>query len=303
MSGERVCVIVNPAAGRGRGARMIPEIKARFGEEGVTDVRATSAKGDERAIARAAIADGFTTLVVVGGDGTTANVANAIMNAGADTRLAAMPAGTGNDFAKVLGTADADVRTLARLATGPSDTRVDVGRVENVFFLNSCGFGFDVAVLEEIAHTHWLRGSSIYLYAALRQLWSYRGFEVSIRSRGSLVASDFHMLLVIANAAYFGGMFTIAPDASVTDGRLDAVSILDVPAARRIALLGAATRGTHLRYPECQTRRAKSFDVSFAAPPMFETDGELHRAANSSVHVISCPLALRVVAPTLHSSC
>src|SRR5512140_297262 len=142
---ERVCVIVNPAAGRGRGAAMLPQLTAAFAEVGVTDVRTTSVAGQERDIAFSAIRDGCTTLVAVGGDGTSGNVANALLYAGRSVRLAAMPAGTGNDFAKVLGTQKTDARAMARLCIAPSNISVDVGRVEDTYFLNCCGFGFDVA--------------------------------------------------------------------------------------------------------------------------------------------------------------
>ena len=75
----RVCVIVNPAAGRGRGARTLPAVREAFAAVGVADVRTTEAREDERAVARRAIDEGFTTLVAVGGDGTWGNVANAIL--------------------------------------------------------------------------------------------------------------------------------------------------------------------------------------------------------------------------------
>ncbi len=293
---ERVCVIVNPAAGRGRGARLIPEITARFGKISGSEIRTTASKGGETALARQAIADGFTTIVAVGGDGTTTNIANAILHSGADTRLGVMPAGTGNDFAKILGTADADVATLAALCAHESDVRVDVGRIEDVFFVNCCGFGFDVAVLEEIGRTPWLRGSSVYLYTALRQLFGFRGIDVATKSKKEDRPARLHMLLVIANGPRFGGTFIIAPGASVTDGQLDLVSILDIPPMRRITMLGAATTGTHQRYPECIFERSTSFDLQFSAPPSYETDGELHHASSSKLTVSSCPAALRVVA-------
>ncbi|MEO8577290.1 MAG: diacylglycerol kinase family protein [Gemmatimonadales bacterium] len=292
---ERVCVIVNPAAGRGRGAKLIPAISTAFAGIDGSQTKTTSSKGDETAIARQAIADGFATIVAVGGDGTTANVANAILHSGADVRLAVMPGGTGNDFAKVFGTARADVHTVAQLCAEHSDTRVDVGRIEDIFFVNCCGFGFDVAVLEEIGRTPWLRGNSAYLYTALRQLFGFRGIDVAVKTENEVRPTRIHMLMVIANSPYFGGTFKIAPRASVTDGLLDAVAILDVPPARRVAMLAAATRGTHLRYPECIVERASAFEVKFATPPAYEADGELHRAQSSAVTVSSCPSALRVV--------
>lgn len=292
---ERVCVIVNPAAGRGRGGRMVPEISAKFHEIAAAEVRLTRSRGEESDIARAAIADGYTTIVAVGGDGTTANVANAILHSGADVRLGVLPAGTGNDFAKVTGTARASLRTVAELCFAAGDVRVDTGRIEDTFFLNCCGFGFDVAVLEEIERTPWLRGNSVYLYTALRQLFGYRGFDAAITSESGVRPRALHMLLVIANAAWFGGMFRIAPDASTTDGLLDAVSILNIPTRRRIPMLAAATRGTHIARPECRIDRAPSFEVSFDSAPSYEADGELHHAGSAAVTVTSFPSALRVV--------
>lgn len=292
---ERVCVIVNPAAGRGRGARMVPEISAKFHEVGAADVRLTRSSGEESDIARSAIAEGYTTIVAAGGDGTTANIANAILHCGADVRLGVLPAGTGNDFAKAAGTARASIRSVAGLCFAAADVRVDAGRIEDTFFLNCCGFGFDVAVIEEIGRTPWLRGNSVYMYTALRQLFGYRGFDAAITSESGVRPRALHMLLVIANAVWFGGMFRIAPDASITDGQLDAVSILNIPAWRRIPMLAAATRGTHIERPECRIDRARSFEVSFDSPPGYEADGELHRAASATVRVSSCPSVLRVV--------
>lgn len=288
---ERVSVIVNPRAGRGRGARMIPRLLAGFAEAGITDVRMTSAKGDEHALAQAAIEEGSTTIVVVGGDGTTTHVANAILNSGRDVRLAVLPAGTGNDFAKALGTDKSTASAIARLSVARGDTRVDVGMIEDRYFLNCCGFGFDVAVIEGTMRNRLLRGNSVYLYAALKELFGYRGIDVSIES-GEMSR---HMLLVFANTEYFGGMFRIAPGARATDGELDMIAVLDLPPLRRISILSGATRGEHLNHPECAMQRARSFDVSFPAPPAYETDGELHYARSAHLTVTACPAALRVV--------
>ena len=137
----RVCVIVNPAAGRGRGARTHPAVRDAFAAVGVTDVRTTEVREGERAVALRAIDEGFTTLVAVGGDGTWGNVANAILNSGADVRLALIAAGTGNDFAKTAGAPMRDIPLTAKLATTEgTDVRVDVGKREDQYFLNVAGF-------------------------------------------------------------------------------------------------------------------------------------------------------------------
>ncbi len=288
---ERVSVIVNPQAGRGRGWKMIPRVTEIFALQGVRDVRYTSEKGDETRLARHAISSGCKTIVVVGGDGTTTHVANAILESGADVRLAVLPAGTGNDFAKVLGTDKCDPALVARKSVLPGETHVDVGKIEDRYFLNCCGFGFDVAVLEGTMRNQLLRGNAVYLYTALKELFYYRGFDASVSGADSVR----HMLLVFANTEYFGGMFRIAPGARLDDGELDMIEILDLPTSRRAAMLSAATRGDHMKYPECIMERAGSFEVSFPFPPAYETDGELHQAESSRLTVSSCPSALRVV--------
>ena len=234
-------------------------------------------------------------MVGVGGDGTTGNIANEILHSGAPIRLGVMPAGTGNDFSKTLGTDGASLDDVARRAAESGETRVDVGRVEDRFFLNSCGFGFDVSVLQGLAATPWLTGNAVYLYTALRQLFQFPGLHVTVESSASRRERCLHMMTVIANVPHFGGAFVIAPGASVTDGELDAVTVLDARAGRRLRMLAAATRGTHARYREVIFERAPEFHIGFDEPPFYETDGEVHRAASTTLTVRCVPAALRVV--------
>ncbi|MFI5246035.1 MAG: diacylglycerol/lipid kinase family protein [Gemmatimonadales bacterium] len=293
----RVCVIVNPAAGRGRGARTLPAVREAFAAVGIGDVRTTQAREDERAVARRAIAEGFTTLVAVGGDGTWGNVANAIIASGADCRLALIAAGTGNDFAKTVGAPMRDIALTARLAVEGPDVRVDAGRIEDQYFLNVTGFGFDIAVLEASARVKFLRGNALYLYSALWQLAGYRGVDIAIASQAGRHESTRHLMLVIANGRNFGGAFKIAPGASVADGKLDVVAILDLPALRRIPLFAAAVRGTHANMPGVVVEQAPSFRLTFAAPPAYETDGEYRQAKSAELEVSCVPGALRIVVP------
>ncbi len=294
-AGSRVRVIVNPAAGRGRGARMMPRIHEAFAAHGVSAIEATGAAGDERALARRALDAGCTTLVAVGGDGTWSNVAGAILESGVDCRLALLAAGTGNDFAKTVGAPAGDLAATARLAVEGPDTRVDVGRVEGRHFLNIAGFGFDIAVLEDCARIRWLSGEALYLVSALRQLIGYPGIEIQVGSPRARRERARHLMLIVANARHFGGSFHIAPQAELADGRLDAIAILDGPPLARLGLFVAATRGTHTSDPRVVTEQAASFTLRFPTPPAYETDGEYRRAAGPELEITCVPRALRVV--------
>ena len=274
---------------------LLPRIRSTFEAHGVRDVITTSEWKDERALATEAIARGFTTIVCVGGDGTTGNVANAILHSGADTRLAVVPAGTGNDFAKTLGTDGESLGMVARRSVASVGSRVDVGRVEDTFFLNSCGFGFDVAVLQGLGNIRWLKGSAVYIYAALTELLRFRGLHATVESTALTRKRALHMMVLIANGPFFGGGLPIAPTASVTDGELDAIAVHDVGTIRRLMMLAAVARGKHWAYPEVHIERAAGFSVRFDTIPFYETDGEVHEAKSTSLTVVCVPGALKVV--------
>jgi diacylglycerol kinase family enzyme len=198
---------------------------------------------------------------------------------------------------------------VATLAAG-AVRNVDVGRVETPsasdrardvweprHFLNVVGFGFDIAVIEDSWTVKYLGGDLLYLYCALRQLHRFPGFPVALSANGLPSDRKQMLMLVIANARIFGGGFKIAPEADLADGRLDAVSFANMPLRRRLPLMGRLLRGTHREAPEVTTARAPRFELSFEAPPAYETDGEWRRAATPNLTVEAVPGALRVLVP------
>jgi diacylglycerol kinase (ATP) len=293
VGANRVRLLYNPASGSGRGARAIVGIRAAFARCGFTDVRATRHAGDEARLVAEAITDGVETLVVAGGDGTCSNCAIPLARAGSPARLAILATGTGNDFAKNLGRAAREPRALAeRLADGaPPERRVDMGRVDDTWFLNVAGFGFDVACNHAAERLRPMPGAPRYVAAALAELFRYRGLPIGVGAG----APTRHLLAVFANGAYFGGAFHIAPGARIDDAALDAVFVDDVPPLARLPLLARAIRGTHLASPHCRHQRTNRVTLTFTEPPWFEADGELRRAHAATVEVASVPGALRIV--------
>ncbi|MEO6208882.1 MAG: diacylglycerol kinase family protein [Gemmatimonadaceae bacterium] len=294
---DRVTVIVNPASGRGRGSRLLPDIRKTFASVGVTDIRLTQRPGDEKRLAALALHDGATTIVACGGDGTWSNAANAILSSGSDCRLALLATGTGNDFAKTVGAPARDLAATAKLAVEGPDMRCDVGRIEDRYFLNVAGFGFDIAVLDDLENIPLITGDLLYLTAALRQLFKFSGMPIDIATAAVARGPRAHLMLIIANGRNFGGMFEIAPDARINDGKLDAISILDASPFTRIAMLAAAPSGKHVRNPLVLSEQACVFTLKFDAPPAYETDGEYNTAKSSTIEISCIPAALRVATP------
>jgi diacylglycerol kinase (ATP) len=291
----RTVVIINPASGRGAGTRSLPSLRALFAAHGITDVRTTAAPGDEARVVAEAVRDGAETIAVCGGDGTWGKSAVALARLGSPARMAFVANGTGNDFAKNLPTPAADHRAMAALvAHGTQERRVDLGRVNGEWFLNVAGFGFDVAVTQDSQRPSRLRGSAVYIAAALKGLFTYDGFDVMADVFGDTTMRK-RMMLIVSNGLNFGGAFRIAPSASVDDGLLDFVSIGDVYKLLRIPLFLRAMRGAHINTHKVDAARAARATLTFTAPPAYELDGELYQAERTVVDIGLVPHALRVL--------
>ena len=292
MSG---CLIVNPAAGRGGIRSKIASLLETFRAYGLNKVFQTSARGEEERLAHRAIDEGATTIVAVGGDGTCGRIADAMIRSRSRCRLAVVPTGTGNDFAKTLGVAEYEPDQIAQLVVRGRETRIDVGSVDGHYFLNSCGFGFDAAVLEATSKVRFLKGDAVYVYAALRELFSYPGIDV--RASGVPDLKRGPMLMVtVSNGRFLGGAFKIAPHASVLDGRLDACFIGDSNVIERVRLFVGAMRGSHLGMPSVTSASVQHLTLNFAARPSMEIDGELRVARSKTVEMRCLPSALAVIA-------
>jgi diacylglycerol kinase (ATP) len=278
---------------------LIPHVRSVLAEIGHGELRATTAHGDDSGIVRRALDEGFDTFIALGGDGTWSNVANAILSSGGgpNVRLALLAAGTGNDFAKTVGAPVRDIRETVRLALEGPDVAVDVGRIEQRYFINLAGFGLDVTVLENLEQIRWLKGDALYFWAALREVFRYRGFDLDLDSDNADRIRGRQLILIIANGKNFGGVFQLAPQASAVDGHLDAIAIGNTSPLRRLRLFVAAARGAHLSEPEVNVGRSHSFRLRFHTPPAYETDGEYNRASSNELEVSCIPRALRVVTP------
>lgn len=273
-------------------------VLAAFARQGISDFRSTESPGDEARLVHQALDDGAETIVAVGGDGTWGKCAVALAKAGSPARMAFVAAGTGNDFAKNLRAPARDLNAMAQLiASGGVERRVDLGRVDDAWFANVAGLGFDVAVLHATKRVRLLRGPSVYVVAALRELFEFHGLEARIQGMLGVDPQPMRrrLMLVIANGKEFGGAFRIAPDARVDDGRLDAVLFADGVRAGRLPLLARTLMGTHMKHPAVSHTAAASFTITCRNRPWLELDGELHQAARETITVACVPGALRVL--------
>ncbi|KAE8762703.1 diacylglycerol/lipid kinase family protein [Georgenia thermotolerans] len=110
----RVGLVVNPTAGKGRGAKVAARVTAGLARAGLEAIDLSGPDGESAAArARAGLVRGLDALVVVGGDGMVHLGVNVV--AGTGVPLAIVAVGSGNDVARDLGLPVHDVDAAVAL--------------------------------------------------------------------------------------------------------------------------------------------------------------------------------------------
>jgi YegS/Rv2252/BmrU family lipid kinase len=216
--------IVNPIAGTGYALKAMKNLEEQLRQKGIEyKTFLTERPGHATQIAAdLAGQDQVYAVVAVGGDGTASEVAAGLCGTGKPMGI--IPAGTGNDFIKTTGIPNDPQRAFELLLSRkPVDT--DTGTVNDQFFLNVCGTGFDVTVLdyaESLKDKH--RGLTPYLIGLLKAIRHYQSVHLKVTADGKTEEGRY-LVCSIANGRYIGGGIPICPDADPADGKLDLVLI------------------------------------------------------------------------------
>lgn len=286
-------LIVNPAAGNGRTLKTLSGVKDELDRlELAHEIHITQRPGHATQIAGALAADGREAhLVVLGGDGTFSEVANGI--AGTRAIMYFVSCGTGNDFVKVLRLPKDPIEALRTQLSCPPRA-IDAGRVNDIFFLNISGTGFDIEVLRQTKRfSARFKGLVPYLMGLFAALGRYRPVEATITLNNKRFRKKL-TLFEVANGRYFGGGMLVAPEASPFDGLFDIVYVEAVSRPKILALLPLFVTGKFLSLPIVHTVRAD--EIIIEAPGLtLNLDGELRQIDRA--HYRMMPGGLRIACP------
>jgi len=265
-----LALIVNPMAGGGRAAAILPEIETALGRLGLEfHTEYTKSLDHAEELARAAVA-AREWAAALGGDGLIGRVAGIL--ADTDSSLAVLPGGRGNDLARVLGI-PADPAGACEVIAGGHVRELDVGDAGGRSFVGVASCGFDSEANRIANETTLVSGNLVYAYGALRALaaWKPARFELELDGR-RLAFTGYSVIL--ANSRAYGGGMHIAPDAELDDGLLDVVVIGAVPKRRFLLNLPKVFSGRHVQSPGVHVERAREVRVSADREFAMYADGD-----------------------------
>lgn len=282
-STPRGLVVLNPHAGRGRGAQVWR--RQRHAVEslvGPCRLHVTPDADAAERIVREALRQGTETIVCVGGDGTMHAAVNGFFTKqtpiNPEATLVPVFAGTGCDLARALRRLPAENEALHRIDIGHVACTDATGRPVTRQFVNMASVGLSADVLDRMAAASLPRlfgGTLAFLVAILQVLWRSPCPLIEVSADGRALPPHRTHCMAIGNGHSFGGGLQIVPYARLNDGALALTSLGE---AAPLWLLRHALhfyRGTHLDLPGMRHTRGQRITLRSPAPVRIEADGEL----------------------------
>jgi diacylglycerol kinase (ATP) len=214
---EKILFIVNPISG-GRNKKGFEElVNKNLNLNNFDPIISYSEKpGHASDLAKEGLTQNIKKIIAVGGDGTVNEVAKILMHS--DTALGIIPFGSGNGLARHMGISVDPGKAIAQLNSATIKIN-DAGVINGMPFFCTSGMGFD-AHIGKIFATLKGRGFTGYIKAVLREFISYKPQQYKLVVNGVAVTKN-AFLITFANASQYGNNAYIAPQANVTDGKLD----------------------------------------------------------------------------------
>jgi diacylglycerol kinase (ATP) len=305
-------VILNPYAGRWKGAQNRQKIEAVLASAGVKfELAITEGPDHGKVLAYQAAKNGYSPIISAGGDGSVSEVMNGIVTAAQDSGaapepLGILPLGSANDLVVNLHL-PVDLVGAAQVIANGYTRQIDLGEVtawdilmknkQKRYFDNNSAIGLEPSITLIQQRITWLRGSSRYLLAALLGVlknpqWTLHLTWDSGEYNGPAT------LVTAGNNPLTGGVFYMAPHADPFDGKLDCV-FGSVPHRLKILQLLPKTMkpmiGSYVEHPAIHEVRVSWLKIRTDQPTPLHADGEILFEATQDIEYHILPAYLPVL--------
>jgi YegS/Rv2252/BmrU family lipid kinase len=310
MNKSNWIAIVNMAAGGGKTKKDWPLIAQILQREGIPyEPFFTDRRLHASIIARNKIKEGYSKIIVVGGDGTMNEVINGVFSQKhvhtTEVILGMISVGTGNDWARTFNIPsdyEGAVRTIKQQKTFIQDAGLvhylKNGKAWKRYFINIAGLGFGARVVERANRSKEKGKSSpfLYFYNIFYSLLQYRSRKAIIEIDGTAFNRKV-FLLNVGIGKYNGGGMLPVPHAVVDDGLYSITLIKKIGKLNVLANIKKLYNGTIANHSKVETYMARSVQINDSSKLKIETDGESLGHGPVSFEII--PRSVRVISGEL----
>jgi len=306
MSKSKWIAIVNKTAGGGKTERDWPEIEQYLHKYEIKfEPYFTTRRLHAAIIARNVIKEGYSRIIVVGGDGTMNEVINGLFSQGhmqtTEVMLGMISVGTGNDWAKMFNIPkgyEEAVRTIKEQRTFIQDAGLvqyhKNGKAWNRYFINIAGMGFGARVVERTNRMKDKGRSSsmLYFYNMLASLIAYKAQKADIEIDGkSFKRNIFNVHVGIGK--YNGGGMIQLPHAIADDGLYSITLIKKIGKLNLLVNMKRLYNGKIVNHSRVETYMGQTVQIAGSRKLQIETDGETLGQGPASFKII--PKSVQVI--------
>lgn len=220
-------VILNPYSNRWNAKARWPEAEAALKKAGVNfDLVVSEYKGHIVDLAKEAVRQQFSPIIVAGGDGSIGDAVNGMARGAEDLDapigpLGIMPVGSANDLISSLGIPLGLEEAAQVIAVGKTKL-IDLGKTNRRYFANNSAIGLEPYVTTKQEKISWIKGIPRYLVAAIQAIMDKPQWNAKIEWDGGSYEGPLS-LSSVGNGPRTGGIFYMTPHADLADGKLTLV--------------------------------------------------------------------------------
>jgi diacylglycerol kinase (ATP) len=296
-------VILNPYSNRWNSQKRWHEAESALKAAGVDfELVISEKKGQITELAKQAVMKKFSPLIVAGGDGSIGDAANGMLQVAQDpdeapVSLGIMPLGSANDLVYSLGL-PTDLQEAARIIAAGKTRAMDVGRLNDRYFVNNSAAALEPYVTIKHEKIHRIKGMARYLVAAVQAILDKPEWLANIEWDGETFNGKLS-LVSVGNGRRTGGFF-MTPHADLFDGQLTlAFGYRSTRLGMFLALPRAFNedKGNYVELEGMREVQAKHISIHLDKPSPAHTDGELLPDWIQDFEYEILPKSLNIIVP------
>ncbi len=281
---RKTLLVLNPAAGKGRGKKIVEGIFKQL-QEAIVDMDFIESENPSHLfeIGKDAVGQGYRRIVTIGGDGTPFELINGLYHTGKPAEhieLGMIPSGTGNSFLRDF--VEISSQEIVRRMLAGEKRQVDLVefsyRQDNQhitkYFHNILGLGLIADILKLTNEKLKPFGPLSYSLAVFIRLFKGMANRMTISVDGVSHEME-NSALVISNSKFTGGAMKIAPMADTADGKVDTVVFEQVNRRDIINIFANIFKGTHVDHPKVKIFSGSEITIHTDPEELLMADGEL----------------------------
>jgi len=293
---KKIKIIYNPSSGRRMVYNKLEKISIMLLELGYTLSKfSTEKKNDAKEEALRTCNEFWDLILVCGGDGTINEVVSGVMESDKRIPIAIFAAGTVNDFANAMSLPRSAKEFVNMIVLGKTK-KIDIGKVKDNYFINVAAGG----LLTSVAHNagvelKTLFGKLGYYLEGLKSISAQNlsGTNMRIVSDEFVYEGDV-LLFLVSNSQSVGGMKWAAPDAEVSDGKLDVIIVKSLDIQNILDILIKLQNGQHVENERIEYFKTESIYIESNDDIEIDVDGELAGHLPSEFKVIKSAIDILI---------